>query len=179
MILTKKNYLGIFGGSFDPPHKGHVEISKIALKKINFKKIYWIITKKNPFKKKPFFSINQRVAKSKSATKSIKRVKVLYLDKKIRSSRTIDVINYFIKTKKERNLCLILGSDNLLTFHKWTSWKKIVKVSKLVIFSRKGFDKKSKDSIVVRYLNKKNIIFIKNKHINISSSKIKKSKNNF
>ena len=179
MILTKRNCLGIFGGSFDPPHEGHVEISKIALKKIKFKKIFWIITKKNPFKKKPFFSVNQRVAKSKSATKSIKRVKVLYLDKKIGSSRTIDVIKYFIKTKKERNLYLILGSDNLLTFHKWTSWKKIVKVSKLVVFSRKGFDKKSKDSIVVRYLNKKNIIFIKNKHINISSSEIKKSIKNF
>ena len=55
MRLTNKNYIGIFGGSFDPPHKGHVEISKIALKKIKFKIIYWIITKKNPFKKKPFF----------------------------------------------------------------------------------------------------------------------------
>ena len=179
MRLTNKNYIGIFGGSFDPPHKGHVEISKIALKKIKFKIIYWIITKKNPFKKKPFFSINQRISKSKSATKSVKKIKVLYLDKKIRSSRTIDVINYFIKTKKERNLCLILGSDNLLNFHKWTSWKKIVKVSKLVVFSRKGFDKRSKNSIVVKYLNKKNIIFIKNKHINISSSKIKRSIKNF
>ncbi len=179
MILAKKNYLGIVGGSFDPPHKGHIQISKIALKIIKFKKIYWIITKKNPFKKKPFFSINQRIAKSKIATKNIKKVKVLYLDKKIGSSRTIDVINYFIKTKKERNICLILGSDTLLTFHKWTSWKKIVKVSKLVVFSRKGFDKKSKNSTVVKYLNKKNIIFVKNKHIDISSSKIKKSIKNF
>ena len=55
MILAKKNYLGIVGGSFDPPHKGHIQISKIALKIIKFKKIYWIITKKNPFKKKTFF----------------------------------------------------------------------------------------------------------------------------
>ena len=100
MLTLNRKTIGIFGGSFDPPHEGHVEISKIALKKIKFKKIFWIITKKNPFKKKPFFSVNQRVAKSKSATKSIKRVKVLYLDKKIGSSRTIDVIKYFIKTKK-------------------------------------------------------------------------------
>ena len=97
--------------------------------------------KKESFQKKPFFSINQRISKSKSATKSVKKIKVLYLDKKIRSSRTIDVINYFVKMKKEKNLCLILGSDNLISFHKWTSWKKIVKVSKLVVFSRKGFDK--------------------------------------
>ena len=74
-----------------------------------------------------------------------------------------------------KNLCLILGSDNLLNFHKWTSWKKIVKLTKLVVFSRKGYDKKSKESIVVKYLNKKNIIYINNKLINISSSSIKKN----
>ena len=52
-------------------------------------------------------------------------------------------------------------------------------MTKLIVFSRKGFDKKSKRSIVVRYLNKKNIIFIKIKPINISSSNIKKFSNKF
>ena len=175
MLTLNRKTIGIFGGSFDPPHKGHVEISKISLKKIKLKKIYWIITKKNPFKKKPFFSLKQRISKSKKAIKSYKKIKILYLDDKIRSSHTINVINYFIKIKKQKNLCLILGSDNLLNFHKWTSWKKIVKLTKLVVFSRKGYDKKSKESIVVKYLNKKNIIYINNKLINISSSSIKKS----
>ena len=175
MLPFDKKTIGIFGGSFDPPHKGHIEISKISLKKIKLKKIYWIITKKNPFKKKPFFSLKQRISRSKKAIKSYKKIKILYLDDKIKSSRTIDVINYFRKIKKQKKLCLILGSDNLLNFHKWTSWKKIVKLTKLVVFSRKGYDKKSKESIVVKYLNKKNIIYINNKLINISSSNIKKN----
>ena len=175
MLMLNRKTIGIFGGSFDPPHRGHVEISKISLKKIKLKKIYWIVTKKNPFKKKPFFSLNQRIARSKKAVKKYKKIKVLYLDDKIKSSHTISVINYFIKRKKQKNLCLILGSDNLLKFHKWTNWKKIVKLTKLVVFSRKGYDKKSKKSIVVKYLNKKNIIYINNKLINISSSRIKKN----
>ena len=175
MLMLNRKTIGIFGGSFDPPHRGHVEISKISLKKIKLKKIYWIVTKKNPFKKKPFFSLNQRIARSKKAVKKYKKIKVLYLDDKIKSSHTISVINYFIKRKKQKNLCLILGSDNLLKFHKWISWKKIVKLTKLVVFSRKGYDKKSKESIVVKYLNKKNIIYINNKLINISSSSIKKN----
>ena len=166
--------IGIFGGSFDPPHEGHVKISKISLKKIKLKKIYWIVTKKNPLKKKPFFSLKKRISKSIKAVKKYKRIQVLYLDDKIRSSNTINVINYFIKTKKQKNLCLILGSDNLLNFHKWTNWKKIVKLTKLVVFSRKGYDKRSKESIVVKYLNKNNIIFINNKLINVSSSNVKK-----
>ena len=175
MLTLNRKTIGIFGGSFDPPHKGHVEISKISIKKIKLKKIYWIITKKNPFKKKPFFSLKQRISRSKKAIKGYKKIKVLYLDDKIKSSHTINVINYFRKIKKQKDLCLILGSDNLLNFHKWKSWKKIVKLTKLIVFSRKGYDKKSKESIVVKYLNKKNIIYINNKLINISSSGIKKN----
>ena len=174
MSTLNRKTIGILGGSFDPPHKGHVEISKISLKKIKLNTIYWIITKKNPFKKKPFFSLKERISRSKKAIKKHKKIKILYLDDKIKSSKTINVINYFIKRKKEKNLCLILGSDNLLNFHKWTSWKKIVKLTKLVVFSRKGYDKKGKKANIVKYLNKKNIIFIKNKFINISSSSIKK-----
>ena len=51
--------------------------------------------------------------------------------------------------------------------------EKIVKMVKLVVFSRRGYDKKGKASIVVKYLNKKDIIFIKNQKIDISSSEIK------
>ncbi len=175
MIEPIRNSIGIFGGSFDPPHKGHVEISKISLKQIKLTKIYWIVTKKNPFKKKPFFSLKHRMSKCKKAVKKYKNIKVLYLDNKIKSPRTINVINYFRKTKKQKNLCLILGSDNLLDFHKWTNWKKIVKLTKLIVFSRKGYDKKSKESKIVKYINKKNIVYINNKLINISSSNIKKN----
>ena len=175
MLIHNKKSIGIFGGSFDPPHKGHVKISKISLEKIKLQKIYWVITKKNPFKKKPFFSVKQRLARSKKAVKKYKKIEVLYLDDKIKSSKTINVINYFRKTKKQKNLYLILGSDSLLNFHKWKSWKKIVKLTKLVVFSRKGYDKKSKESFAVKYLNKKNIIYINNQLINISSSNIKKN----
>ena len=83
-----------------------------------------------------------------------------------------------IGVKKQKKLYLILGSDNLLKFHKWTSWKKIVKLVKLIVFSRKGYDKKSKESVVVKYLNKKNIIYINNKTIDISSSNIRKKRLN-
>ena len=174
MLSKKEKKIGILGGSFDPPHFGHVKISKISIKQFNFEKIYWVVTKKNPLKKKSFFSTKQRVEKSKKITKNLRKVKVVYLDGKVKSSRTIKIIEYLNNSENGKKLYLIIGSDNLLHFHKWKSWKKIVKLAKLVVFSRKGYDTKSNSSIVVKYLKKKNINFVKNKKINVSSSLIKK-----
>ena len=76
--------------------------------------------------------------------------------------------------EKNKNLYFIVGSDILLNFHKWKRWKRIVKLTKLIVFSRKGYDRKSKKTIVVKYLNKNNITFIKNKPIEVSSSFLRK-----
>ena len=52
----EKNKIGILGGSFDPPHNGHLSISKEAIKKFKLKKVIWAITNKNPFKKRSNFN---------------------------------------------------------------------------------------------------------------------------
>ena len=60
-MIRSNDKVGIFGGSFDPPHKGHLEISKIAIKKLSLAKLYWCVTKKNPFKNKTLFSLPERI----------------------------------------------------------------------------------------------------------------------
>ena len=175
MVKLKNKSIGILGGSFDPAHIGHLTISKIALKKIKLDKLYWIITKKNPYKKKSYFSLKKRVTLAKKFVKNFKKIKVLYLDKKIKSSRSINLINYLVKKKKLKDIYFIIGSDILVELHRWKSWKKLVKLTKLVVFSRKGYDKKSKNSIVAKYLKNRNIIYIKNKPIVVSSTLIRKN----
>ena len=173
MASIQKKYIGLLGGSFDPAHKGHLRISNIAIKNLKLKKIYWVITKKNPFKNKTFYSLDERIKYAKKISKPQKKIKVIYLDNIIKSSRIIYVINYFIKKKKIRNIYFIIGSDNLIRFHKWKSWKKIVKIVKLIVFSRRGYDRKGMKSIVSKNF-KNRIIFLKNKPIYISSTKLKK-----
>ena len=65
MAIIRKKYIGLLGGSFDPAHKGHLGISKIAIKKLKLKKIYWVITKKNPFKNETFYSLEERIKYAK------------------------------------------------------------------------------------------------------------------
>ena len=172
MSGLQKKYVGLLGGSFDPAHKGHLGISKIAIKKLKLKKLYWVITKKNPFKNKTFYSLDVRIKYAKKFVKGQKKIETIYLDNIIKSSRVIDVIDYFIRRKKIKNIFFIIGSDNLIRFHKWKSWKKIVKIAKLIVFSRKGYDRKGMKSIVVKNF-KNRIIFIKNKPIAVSSTQLK------
>ena len=173
MSNIQKKYIGILGGSFDPAHKGHLGISNVALKKLKLQKIYWVITKKNPFKNKTFYSLNKRIKYAKRITKVQKKIRIIYVENIIKSSRIINVINYFVKKKKIKNIFFIIGSDNLIHFHKWKSWKKIVNLVKIIVFSRKGYDRKGMKSIVVKNFKNK-IIFIKNKPISISSTELKK-----
>ena len=62
--LFKKDYnkIGILGGTFDPPHIGHLHISIIALKKLKLDTLIWMIVKQNPLKQKPYLSIKTRIS---------------------------------------------------------------------------------------------------------------------
>ena len=173
MVKASNKTIGLVGGTFDPAHKGHVEITKIAIKKLKLSKVLWIVTKKNPFKDNPYYSLSQRLKKAKELTKSIKKIQVIHLDKRVNSSRSINIINYLVNRKKLKNIYLIIGADNLINFHKWKDWKKIVKLTKLIVFSRKGYDRKGSKSTVTKYYKNK-ITFIKNRPIVISSTKLRK-----
>ena len=76
------------------------------------------------------------------------------------------------KTNNKNVFFLIIGSDNLIKFHKWKNWNILPKLTQIVVFSRKDYDIKAKKAAIVNKVKK--IIFIKNKPINISSTKIKK-----
>ena len=169
--LTGK--IGILGGTFDPPHKGHLKISQIAKKKFDLKKIIWAITKKNPFKKKSYFDLNKRIKLSKSLTEKQKYIKVIFFEKKINSNKTINLIKYLKSKNKKKEIYFLLGADNLLNFHKWDNWKKIPKICKLAVFDRNNFRAKSKKSIAYRTFKNKGLVYVNFKKVNISSSKIK------
>ncbi len=175
MLGSYKKSIGIFGGSFDPAHQGHLKISLVSIKKLKLAKLYWIITNKNPFKKKSYFTLKKRIQISKKITKKNKKIKVIFLEKIVKSNKAVDILKYFIKKNKNSKLFFIIGSDNLIKFHKWKSWRKIFKYSQLVVFSREGYDKKAKKSIAVREIGLKKIVFIRDFRVNISSSKLRKN----
>tara|TARA_B100001057_G_scaffold353027_1_gene354822 strand:+ start:14894 stop:15415 length:522 start_codon:yes stop_codon:yes gene_type:complete len=172
-LNLKKNKIGILGGSFDPAHKGHLAISKEASKRFKLKKIIWAITKRNPFKKKSNKSLSARIKKCKEIIQKIDYIEVKFYEDKIKSNKTINLINYFTKNKKNE-IYFLMGADNLINFHKWHKWKIISQKCHIIVFDRHGYKKKSFDSITFKRLNNKKFKFIEFNKVNISSSQLRK-----
>ena len=174
--LFKKNHkkIGILGGTFDPAHIGHIKISREAKKKFKLDYVIWAITKKNPFKNKSKLNLNSRIKYAKKITKKEKFIKIEFYENKIKSNKTINLINYFKKINKKLDIYFIMGADNLINFHKWHKWKSILQKCSILVFDRQGYKTKSLKSITFKHLNQKSLEFVKFKKVNISSSQLSK-----
>ncbi len=174
--LFKKNHkkIGILGGTFDPAHKGHLEISKQAKKKYKLNYVIWAITKKNPFKKKSKTKLITRIKFAKKIIGFNKFIKIRFYENIIRSNKTIDLISHIKRKNGTLDLYFIMGADNLINFHRWHKWKSISQKCNILVFDRQGYKAKSLKSITFKRLNQKSLDFIKFKKVNISSSQLRK-----
>ena len=106
-MKSEKIKFGILGGTFDPAHKGHLEISKQAKIRFNLKNIIWAITKKNPLKNESKLNLRSRIQFAKKIIGKNDYIKVKYYEEKIGSNKTIDLIKYLTKEKKKMKFILL------------------------------------------------------------------------
>jgi len=172
-LKPEKIKIGILGGTFDPAHKGHLEISKQAKKIFGLKNIIWAITRQNPFKDESKSNLRSRIQFAKKIIGKNNYIKVKFYEEKISSNRTIDLIKHLSKEEKNK-IYFIMGADNLINFHKWYKWKSIIKECNILVFDRQGYKAKSLKSVTFNRTNKKKLTFIKFKKVNISSSQLRK-----
>ena len=172
-LKSQKIKIGVLGGTFDPAHKGHLEISIQAKKRFELKNIVWAITKKNPFKDESKSNLGSRTKFAKKIIGKNKYIKIKFYEEKIKSNRTIDLINYINKDKKFE-IYFIMGADNLINFHKWYKWKSIINECSILVFDRQGYKAKSLKSVTFNGINKKNLTFVNFNKVNISSSQLRK-----
>ena len=172
-LKFQKVRIGILGGTFDPAHRGHLEISIQAKKRFALKNIIWAITKQNPLKSESSSNLRSRTQFAKKLIGKKNYINIRFYEDKIASNRTIDLIKHINKNKKFE-IYFIMGADNLINFHKWYKWKSIIKECNILVFDRQGYKAKSLKSVTFNAPNKKNLTFINFKKVNISSSQLRK-----
>ena len=114
-MKTKKK-IGILGGTFDPAHKGHLEISKQAKKSFKLEKVIWAITRQNPLKNRSKSNLKDRIQFAKKFISKDIFIKVRFYEDKLGSNKTIDLIEHLKKNDKVE-IYFIMGADNLSLIH--------------------------------------------------------------
>ncbi len=184
--------IGIFGGSFNPPHMGHIDSLNTVLKKAGLDKIHIVPAVQNPLKlpvEGP--TPEQRLEMVKKSLESYGH-QFIPDDQEIKRgglSYTIDTISQFRKTTKAEDLFLIMGVDNFESFNEWKDYKKILSEANLIITTRPGFDVPAdqdelpdfiKDLVAdfdfnfIELTTGRNIQFLTLKDVEISSSEIRR-----
>ena len=140
--MSKKDYIGIFGGSFDPIHRGHIESLKNVIKELNLSKVLVIPNKVSPLKELSVASSLEKIKMLEIAFKDFKEIEIEdYELKKEGPSFMIETLQYLDKKLgKKEHFLLIIGEDSFQSFHRWKNYQHIIKMTSLLVMNRPGLD---------------------------------------
>jgi len=157
--------IAIFGGSFDPPHIGHEEITYQVLDIVDVDKLIIVPTYLNPFKNKFYLEPFERFELLDSLFDSDKIEISKFEINQNRAVPSIETIEHFKRIYTPHNIYLIIGADNLKSIHLWNNFEKLNKLVKFIVISRDGYEVKDD---IIQFINIK-------MNIKISSSTLREN----
>ena len=133
--------IGLFFGSFNPVHTGHLLIANYFSQFAGFDKIWFVVTPQNPFKANDeLLDENQRLSLLKLAIDGDTRFEASNIEFKLeRPSYTVNTLKYLRSQFPDDTFCPIIGGDNLQSFHLWKDYKDILENHEVYVYRRAGF----------------------------------------
>ena len=132
------NKIALFGGSFNPPHEGHLNVSELALQRLGVDQVWWIVTPGNPLKDhSELASLEDRIELCNELA-SHPKIKVTAFEARYRVRYTADTLRLLKRIRPRLNFVWLMGADNLAQFHKWQDWREIAEMMPLAIVDRPG-----------------------------------------
>lgn len=130
--------VGLFGGSFNPPHEGHLLAAEIALRRLGLDQMWWMVTPGNPLKSRSeLASLPERIAMSEKLIHD-PRIKVTAFEKTLGGSYTADTLAYVKARNPHVHFVWVMGADSLKTFHLWQKWQDIAATFPIAVIDRPG-----------------------------------------
>jgi len=163
--VEKGMQVGLFGGSFNPPHQGHVLVAEIAMRRLELDQIWWIVTPGNPLKSgRELLPLADRIALSETITDD-PRIKVTAFEAAHRIRYTADTLSLVKERNPGVDFVWIMGADSLRDFHRWQRWRAIAMTFPIAVIDRPGatlaflsskmaktFDHARRDEVEARHL---------------------------
>ena len=149
--------IGLFGGSFNPPHQGHLLVSHLALTRLRLDRLWWLVTPGNPLKDSANLApLDWRISHARALTRD-PRIIVTDIEKKIGTQFTSDTLSFLRSRCRGVRFVWIMGADNLLEFHRWRHWQEIIRLMPVAIIDRPGATWNVSAAKVVKYFAKSRV----------------------
>ena len=129
--------VGLLGGSFDPPHEGHVHITRWALRAFDLDQVWWMVTPGNPLKPQGPADLARRMAACREIIDH-PRVKVTDVEARLGSRYTADTLTALRRRWPRLRFVWLMGADNLATLHRWERWERIMETMPVGVLARPG-----------------------------------------
>lgn len=129
--------IGLLGGSFDPPHAGHLHISRRALRRFGLHKVWWLVSPGNPLKPDPPATMDRRLAACRNIATD-PRIVVTDLEARLGTRYTADTLGRVLALYPATRFVWLMGADNLAGFHRWEHWDKIMETIPIGVLARPG-----------------------------------------
>jgi nicotinate-nucleotide adenylyltransferase len=142
--------VGLFGGSFNPPHEGHRHASLIALRRLELDAVWWLVTPGNPLKDTSNLAPLSQRLKAAVDIENHPRIHVTTLETELGTRFTADTLRRLKSRFPAINFVWIMGADNLATIHKWRDWQGIFRTMPIVVVARPGYAMKALASPAAR-----------------------------
>jgi nicotinate-nucleotide adenylyltransferase len=130
--------IGLMGGSFNPPHEGHLLASRLALQRLKLDRLWWLVTPGNPLKPvEGLPALPARIAAARAIVHD-PRIAVTGFEAEIGARYTRDTIAWLTRRAPSVHFVWIMGADNLRQFHLWRRWRDIVRLAPIAVVDRPG-----------------------------------------
>ncbi|MBD1549031.1 nicotinate-nucleotide adenylyltransferase [Labrenzia aggregata] len=132
------NRIGIFGGSFNPPHSGHRLVAQTVLNRLQLDQVWWFVTPGNPLKEHGDLAPLEMRIHMTSALADHPRMKVTAYEAVLGSPYTARTIEMLRVRRPSLRFVWVMGADNLAGFHRWQDWRAIAGLVPIAIVDRPG-----------------------------------------
>jgi len=131
--------VGLLGGSFNPPHAGHREISLAALERLKLDAVWWLVTPGNPLKDPDTYAPFEERLRLAQHLSNHSDIIVSDFESRHNLQYTVDTLNQLILEHPGIQFVWLMGADSLANFHRWKDWRKITELAPIAVFNRPDY----------------------------------------
>ena len=130
--------IGLFGGTFDPPHAAHRAACLLAMRRLGLDRVWWLVTPGNPLKDTQGLApLHERIAAARRLANH-PRIDVTAFEADLGVSYTYATVSYLVRRCPGVHFVWIMGADNLRSFHRWQRWRDIARLVPIAVIDRLG-----------------------------------------